>query len=221
MKKLTQLTLLLIFVLAMAACGGTTSTAQVTSNAVLVPDAPVTEEAPAPAASTEGLEVVESPVQPEAAVLTQDFENAVNIQLQLLVGTLQLEGTPSAVTTDQVAELLPLWQMIKALSGSGTSAQAEIDAVLDQIQETMSIEQIQAIRDMQITSTDYQAQMAAMGFTVGMNSEGGSGQPGQGANLSDEEKATRQAERAAAGGSSTGGKNALVDRLIETLQSKQ
>lgn len=221
MNKRTQFTLLLIFVLALAACGGSTPAVQVTSNAVELPEPAVTEQAPVLSENADGLPGEESPVQAEAPVLAQDFENAVNIQLQLLVGTLQLEGTPLAVTADQAAELLTLWQVIKSLTGSGTSAEAEINALLSQIQETMSIEQIQAIRDMQITNTDYQAKMAELGFTVGMNSEGGGGQPGQGANLSADEKATRQAARLAAGGTGTGGKNALVDRLIEVLQSKQ
>ena len=52
------------------------------------------------------------------------------------------------------------------------------------------------------------------------NPGAGSGQPGQGANLTAEERATRQVKMGAAG-NTAGGKNALIDRLIEVLQSKQ
>ena len=68
----------------------------------------------------------QSAVQPEAPVLAQDFENAVSVQMQLLAGTFLLEGSPLAVTAIQAEQLIPLWQMIKALTGTGTSAQAEV-----------------------------------------------------------------------------------------------
>ena len=56
--------------------------------------------------------------------------------IQLAVGTLMLEETPQAVTAEQARELLPLWQMLRTLQQSDTAAQAEIEAVLNQIQET-------------------------------------------------------------------------------------
>jgi len=223
MNLLTRFSLLLIFGLSFAACSSPTQAVPGLAGAAITPGETLTEEIPQPSVNTNDTEGGASPILSEPARLTADFENAVNIQMQLLVGTLQLEGTSLAVTADQISELLSLWQLIRSLTGTGTAAQAEIDAVLGQIQETMSTEQIQAIRDMQITSDDYQAQMEALGFSVGIYSQNpgaGSGQPGQGANLTAEERATRQVKMGAAG-NTAGGKNALIDRLIEVLQSKQ
>jgi hypothetical protein len=67
---------------------------------------------------------------------------------RLPMGTLMLEQTEYAVTPEQAQELLPLWQMVKALQESGTASQAESDAVLNQIQEAMTPEQLAAIEDM-------------------------------------------------------------------------
>ncbi len=73
---------------------------------------------------------------------------------QLLVGTLKLEGTDQTVTAKQAADLLPLWQTMKVLSESDTAAQQEKDALIAQIQETMTPQQMQAITGMKLTSAD-------------------------------------------------------------------
>ena len=73
---------------------------------------------------------------------------------QLALGTLQLKGTDQAVTNDQAQELLPLWQIYQELSNSDNAAQAEFEAVAEQIQETMTAEQMQAITDMKLTQQD-------------------------------------------------------------------
>jgi hypothetical protein len=222
MNLITRFSLLLVLLLALAGCSSSTPTAQFPTDVIQVTKEGFSEELIQSNSNTDDLEG-DSSLSPSKSVrLSQDYENAVNIQMQLLVGTLKLEGTSLAVTADQATELLPLWQMIRSLTGNGTAAQAEIDAVLSQIQETMSTEQIQAIQDMQISSEDYQAQMEALGFSVGINAQNpgtGSGQPGQGANMTAEERATRQAEMGVTG-NAAGGKNALLDRLIEVLQSK-
>ena len=168
MNKLTRTTLLLVLVLFLAACGGQRPAPQAATTAVVAVEEAQQAAATAPEATVAVQDEAQSAVQPEAPVLAQDFENAVSVQMQLLAGTFLLEGSPLAVTAIQAEQLIPLWQMIKALTGTGTSAQAEIDAVLDQIQLNMTAEQIQAIRAMQITSADYQAQMQALGISVGL-----------------------------------------------------
>jgi len=82
---------------------------------------------------------------------------------ELLVGTLKLEETDQTVTADQAAKLLPLWQAYRSLSTSQTSAQAEVEALLNQIQSTMTTEQIQAIKTMNLTNTDMVDLMQSMG----------------------------------------------------------
>ena len=54
-------------------------------------------------------------------------------QAELIVGIFKLEGTAQAVTTKQASELLPLWEMMKVLANSDTSAQEEVDATISEI----------------------------------------------------------------------------------------
>ena len=70
---------------------------------------------------------------------------------QLIIGTLKLEGTAQAVTAKQANDLLPLWQTMKVLSESDTAAQQEKDALIAQIQETMTDAQLRVITAMQLT----------------------------------------------------------------------
>lgn len=90
--------------------------------------------------------------------LTADYDDALPVQSQLAVGTLQLEETDWAVDETLAAQILPLWQALQSLDSSETTAEAEITAVLNQIQNTMQPEQINAIADMQLT----QASMTAL-----------------------------------------------------------
>jgi hypothetical protein len=70
------------------------------------------------------------------------------LSARLPMGTLMLEQTEYAVTPQQAQELLPLWQMVRALQESGTASQVESDAVLKQIQDAMTPEQLTAIEEM-------------------------------------------------------------------------
>jgi hypothetical protein len=70
------------------------------------------------------------------------------LSMKLPAGTLMLEDTELAVRAEQAKELLPLWQMLRALQESGTSSQVEVEAVYDQIQEAMTPEQLAAIEEM-------------------------------------------------------------------------
>ena len=162
---------------------------------------------------------------------------ALPLSIQLSVGTLMLEGTPQAVTAEQAQELLPLWQMLRTLQQSDTAAQVEIEAVLNQIQKAMTPEQLAAIEGMDLTlaSMRTMAQELGLGIGGGQGSSGGqeggfrppdgmvpgggmvpgSGMPGGGTDLSSEEQATAIAERM-----SSGFGTALMDRLIELLESR-
>lgn len=86
---------------------------------------------------------------------------------QLALGTLKLEDTEYAITSEQANELLPMWQIYKELITSDTAAQEEVDALIDQIQETMTPEQTQMISDMQLTQQDVLTAM--QGSTVVTN----------------------------------------------------
>jgi len=75
-----------------------------------------------------------------------------------------------AVTAEQAKQLLILWKTYRQLSQSDTAAQAEVDGLVTQIQETMTAGQVQAIADMQITQQDVSA--STQGVTVVSNSSG-------------------------------------------------
>jgi hypothetical protein len=83
---------------------------------------------------------------------------------ELMIGTFKLEGTPNAVTAEEAAQLLPLWQVYKDLTSSTSAAQAEIDALAQQIQGTMTPAQVQAITAMKLTRADMSKTMQDMGI---------------------------------------------------------
>jgi len=85
---------------------------------------------------------------------TVSSTDALPIETQLVLGTLQLEGTDLAVTSQQAAELLPMWQVYQSLTSSGGAAQAEIDGLIEQIRETMTQKQMQAITAMNLSQQD-------------------------------------------------------------------
>jgi hypothetical protein len=191
--------------------------------------------------------------------LAAGYENALPVESQLILGTLMLEGTDRAVSAEQAAELLPLWQMMKELAGNDTAAAQERSGLIEQIQETMAAEQIRAIADMKLTRDDLRAYMQEYGlmqmrwisgtpdasadgdFAGGMMGEppagfqggppGGDEMPGgggmiiegeglpPGGDLSPEQIATLDARRAGSG--SAGSPTALLDELLEMLESKQ
>lgn len=99
---------------------------------------------------------------------------------QLLVGTMKLDGTEQDVTAEQAAELLPLWQVYNELLASDTAAQEELDGLVNQIQETMTEEQMQAISDMSLTQKDVFALMQEKGSGVIQPAQSSAGQTGSG-----------------------------------------
>lgn len=100
---------------------------------------------------------------------------------QLMLGTLQLESTNLAVNSAQAAELAPLWKALRSLTTSDTAAQAEIEALLEQIQEVMSADQIEAISTFEITPDEMQAIFQDLGIEFGPP-EGFEGFDGEGFN---------------------------------------
>jgi len=209
MTRTTIIGILLVLMVALAACGG---------------------EADAPTGITD-----------TAPTLDEDYPDALPVSLQLSLGTLMLKETPQAVTAEQAQELLPLWQMLRALQQSDASSQVEIEAVLNQIQAAMTPEQLAAIEEMDLTPANMRAMVQELGLGIGRGEgssssmEGRTGPPpgvvpgsgggrsgvpgvtgpGDGTDLSPEERATRQAERMS---SAIG--TALMDRLVELLEAQ-
>jgi hypothetical protein len=168
-KKLMFL-FLAISALALAACGGS-------------------EETSEPNVQSEtAVETQSGEVQPvEKVRLAADYADALSPQSQLALGTLQLEETDLALDEAVAAELLPLWQALQSLSNSEITADAELNAVVNQIQDAMAVEQIQAIADMKLTEESFTTLLESGelafgrgGFGRGDGENGGSGFPGGG-----------------------------------------
>ena len=232
MKKTTIFLTSLILILILAACGGTAEEAS-TDVAVVADVNDVAEPADTSAVVAEDTTAVEAEVAEEqadiveevradsgtAVALTDDFaENALPIRTQLMVGTLKLENTSLAVSPEQASELLVLWQASNALSRSGTGAQEEILAVINQIERAMTPDQIAAIAEMKLTREATQAMSQELGLSMGGGDGEGAANRGQGQNMTAEEKAAREAERAER--NSNGASSSLLNALIEILTSR-
>jgi hypothetical protein len=92
---------------------------------------------------------------------------------QLAVGIFKLEETDLAVSAEQAGELLTLWQAYQSMSSSETTAPAELDALINQIKETLTTEQQQAIAQMQPTYQDMMNLFQSLGLEMGMPSQPG------------------------------------------------
>jgi hypothetical protein len=132
-KWLAILFLGISIVLSLAACGGTTAAGEPT------------------AVGGESQNSIPSNGEIESVRIQDDYSNALSVAGQLALGTIQLDETDLAVDEAEAAGLLPLWQAYQSLSNSDSAAQAEIDAVLRQLQDTMTPEQVQAIVEMRLT----------------------------------------------------------------------
>ena len=211
MKKLWMtlgITVLTVFVL--AGCGG----------AAGAPAPAPTQAAEAAPAAAAAPAVAAAPASGSTTALDTTYEGALSQRNQLLLGTLMLEESDWPVAAEQARTLLPLWQGIRGTMRSGAAAQAEIDALLKQIEAAMTADQIAAIREMKLTQAELQAWAKSQGLSVGTGEGAGAGAgQGGGQALSAEARATRQAER---GGTGEGGglSQALVDAVIAYVEAK-
>lgn len=192
MKRIFIPTLAILFTLLLASCGGTADPASTTSSN---PDTYVSPS------------------------LDLSYENALSTRLQLTLGSLKLAETNTPITAEQAQVMLPLWQALQNMTSTGNSAQAEVNALLGQIEDAFTPEQLAAIRAMSLTSADIQTWASANGVTMGS----GSGQPGTGqgggGGMSPEARATKQAaEGVTSGNSGNSISTTMLNALITHLQ---
>jgi len=151
--------------------------------------------------------------------LSVDYEGALAVRNQLALGTLELNQTDLAISAEQAQTLLPLWQALRSTQQAGGTAQAEVSALLTQIESAMTPEQLQSIAAMKLLQTDMQEWATANGIALGS----GGGTPGQGSGLSAEARATKQAEQGVTSGESGSGSkltSALMDAVIVSLEAQ-
>ena len=165
---------------------------------------------------------------------------------QLMLGTVKLEETDFAVTYDQSVELIPLWKAILSLVSSETTAQAEMDAVIASIQDTMTSDQMDEMQTMGLTNSDMTEVSELMGVEMdfgrrfgekdpemqaerGAMRESGGGPPegfGQGDGPGSVEGITQEmletdiAERGLAVGGGFGINTQLLEAIIAFLETK-
>lgn len=158
-------------------------------------------------ASSASAQTVVQPTQVvlESKAATEVVPAATLEALQLVFGTLKLQGTEQALTSAQAAVLLPLWTNYQTLTAEmnpgqdrgqdpaqteatpsapqqNTELQTQIDDLLTQIQAAMTTEQIGAIEALQITQESAQTLMEELGITLETPAQGADGsQPQDGA----------------------------------------
>ena len=122
-----------------------------------------------------------STVEPvtDSAGMTTNYQNAVPIETQLLVGTFKLEGTDQAVNAKQASDLAAYWTLLKELTTSGSAAQEEIEATVEAIESAMTPAQIKAIAAMQITRQDMFTTLREQGGGFGTGTQSNQGADNQ------------------------------------------
>jgi hypothetical protein len=165
--------------------------------------------------------------------LIDSYTDALPVQTQLALGTLLLEDGELAVGSDQATALLPLWRFVQNLAESSTAADAEISAIVNQIQDDMTAEQITAITDMQLTQESIRSlvqdgsiaiergdvKSGATGATAGGGAPGGGGGGPLGGQADLSQLATRQAAHGSDGNDRLS--QAVANAVIQLLEVKQ
>ena len=72
---------------------------------------------------------------------------------RLAQGTLNLEGTDESVDAEAAYRLLPIWELLNDMSTSKTAAPQELAAVVDAIEAAMTVDQLDAIKAMDLPET--------------------------------------------------------------------
>lgn len=128
----------------------------------------------------------------EVSTTSQNGDVNLSERTRLILGSIGLEETELKITTEQASDLLPQWKVLKNLLGSDSASQVEIDALQEQIKESLTSEQSDWIDNLRYTPEEYQAAIKDF-IPEGMNFGGI-------ANLSEEEIQARMATRQAATG---------------------
>jgi hypothetical protein len=108
-----------------------------------------------------------------STISTVSANNSLTTVSKLALGTLELEGTANAVTSDQARELLPLWQAYQSLSNSDTASQVELDALVKQIDASMTAEQLEAIDMMSLTEQALAETLSTLGGNTSSTAHSG------------------------------------------------
>jgi hypothetical protein len=127
-------------------------------------------------------------------------DQEVTLETKVAVGILKLENTELAVTAEQAKELLPLWKGVRTIGASEMISDAEMDALYDQIQETLTSDQMAKINSMDLENMDMATLASDLGVSMAMG-----GRNGANPNVSEDQIATRMAQNSSEMSQGTGG----------------
>ncbi len=159
MKRIIAITIFSILALTLTACGVNSGSVSNSSGASSAPNAGAPNSSGSISAngtSTTGLTA-----------------------LQLAAGMLKLDGTSNAITAQEAAKLLPLWQSLEQIEssatpsggfgtpGANTAMRQQMDAQITSIENAMPPEQIQAIMAMNLSRQDIFAAFQQAGIALG------------------------------------------------------
>lgn len=132
-----------------------------------------------------------------SSVLSTNYTDAASLEQQLLLGSLQLEGSGNAISADQASQLLTLWTSLQAFGpgrgngggpqqpGNGdtqstpqapatdATATVDTDSVLAQIQSILTAAQLQAIAAMQVTNASIETYISDNNLSMQPGNGGG------------------------------------------------
>ncbi len=160
MKKIIAITILTIFALMLTACGANANS--VPSNSTGGSSGPN-----AGASNSAGAQLING--TPTTGLTA----------LQLAAGMLKLDGTSNAITAQEAAKLLPLWQSLQQVegsttpsggfgtSGANTAMRQQMSTQIMAIENAMPREQIQAITAMNLSRQDIFAAFQQAGISLG------------------------------------------------------
>lgn len=100
--------------------------------------------------------------------------------IQLAGGTLNLEGSPQALTSEQVRQMLAGFPAMQSVNANPNVKAEDFSAVLEELQSYMTAEQISAISDMSLSVPDIVDTMNRLGIAFEFQGFGGGGNPSDG-----------------------------------------
>ncbi|MCD6424899.1 MAG: hypothetical protein J7L35_05295 [Anaerolineales bacterium] len=172
-------------------------------------------------------------------VLSNDYaEDALSVEMQLVVGSLILEESDQALNPELASSLVSYWKLYLSLAESDTAAVEEMDSVVSEIQALMTQDQVSYIAGLQLTQESLTTLLDDLGIIEQLSLEiigtgdgtgerpegivpgsGSGGGAGAGVNMEGMDPeliATMQAEREEEGAESVRANRLLVP-LIEQL----
>ena len=144
MKKITVVfSVLILIAISISACNASEQVNPATQQGTSIANADTDNSSGDDTGIVENTQV---PATPGSRQRLADGE--IPLAMKITLGTFLLEGTDYPINAEQAAELLPLWKALRSLSESETTAAEEIQALLNQIQDTLTPEQIATMDSM-------------------------------------------------------------------------